>query len=60
MPSTITQTAFRFRPDDLDLLDAIQAHVGAWSRTEALRVVLRAYARHEKIVIKPAKAKGRK
>jgi hypothetical protein len=58
MPSTTKQTAFRFTDDDLAVLDAILEHLGMHSRTEALRVVLRGYARAEGIEIK--RAKGRK
>lgn len=61
MPSTVKQTAFRFTSDDLVLLDAIQAYLGMHSRTEALRVVLRGYARAEGIEIgKPRRRGARK
>lgn len=58
MANTVKQTAFRFTDDDLAILDAIQQHLGIQAKTEALRAVLRAYARAEGIAIK--RAKGRK
>jgi hypothetical protein len=45
--ATIKATAFRFTAEDIALLDAIQKHTGTLSRTEALRTVLRVYARTE-------------
>jgi hypothetical protein len=46
------QTPFRLTPEDLSLLDAVISHVGVRSRSEALRVVLRSYARTEGIRLK--------
>jgi hypothetical protein len=60
MPSTVKQTAFRFTSDDLAVLDAILKHLGMHSRTEALRVVLRGYARAEGIEVAKPRAKGRR
>ena len=40
-------TAFRFTEEELELLDVIQGHTGIRSRMEALRTVLRYYARAE-------------
>ena len=60
VPSTIKQTAFRFTPEDLTFLDAIQGHLGMHSRTEALRVVLRSYARAEGIEIARPRKGARK
>jgi len=45
----VKQTAFRFTAEDLALLDAVQRHTGISTRTDALRAVLRSYARAEKI-----------
>ncbi|HZU82380.1 MAG TPA: hypothetical protein VE987_05670 [Polyangiaceae bacterium] len=49
--ATIKATAFRFTADDMALLDAIQRHTGTITRTEALRTVLRYYARAEGLEI---------
>jgi hypothetical protein len=49
----VKQTAFRFTSEDLALLDAIQKHTGVGNRSDALRAVLRGYARAEGIVVKP-------
>lgn len=51
-------TAFRFSDDDLAALDAIQRHTGIHSRTEALRIAIRGYARAEGIDL--PKSKGAK
>jgi hypothetical protein len=40
-------TAFRFTDEELALLEVIQGHTGIRSRMEALRTVLRYYARAE-------------
>jgi hypothetical protein len=40
-------TAFRFTEEELGLLDVIQGHTGIRSRLEALRAVLRHYAKSE-------------
>jgi hypothetical protein len=40
-------TAFRFSDEELELLDVIQGQTGIRSRTEALRMVLRYYAKAE-------------
>lgn len=50
-----TPTAMRLTPDDLALLAAIQAFLGTNTRTEALRVALKAYATERGIKI-PKKA----
>jgi hypothetical protein len=41
----------RLTPDDLALLAAIQEHLGTNTRTEALRVALKAYATERGIKI---------
>jgi hypothetical protein len=56
MPSTIKQTAFRFYAEDLALLDAIQRHTGISTRSDALRTVMRSYARAEGISVPRPKA----
>jgi hypothetical protein len=48
-------TAFRFTDEELALLEQIQGHTGIRSRTEALRSVLRYYAKAEGL--EPAKSK---
>jgi len=40
-------TAFRFTEEELELLEVIQGHTGIRSRMEAMRTVLRYYARAE-------------
>jgi hypothetical protein len=40
-------TAFRFTDEELELLEVIQGHTGIRSRMEAMRTVLRYYARAE-------------
>jgi hypothetical protein len=40
-------TAFRFTDEELELLEVIQGHTGIRSRMEALRAVMRYYARAE-------------
>jgi predicted DNA-binding protein len=56
MATMVKQTAFRFTEEDLDLLDAIQKHTGVSTRVDALRAVLRTYARAEGIEVgKPRK-----
>jgi hypothetical protein len=55
----VKQTAFRFTAEDLALLDAIRQHTGVGNRTDALRAVIRNYARAEGIEIAKAKRKPR-
>jgi hypothetical protein len=43
-------TPFRLTPEDLVLLDACQEHIGVRSRSEAIRAVLKAFARSEGVV----------
>ena len=58
MSPTVKQTAFRFTSEDLALLDAIQKHTGIGTRTDALRAVIREYARAQGIEVKrPRKAR---
>ena len=45
--SEVKVTAFRFTDDELALLEVIQGHTGIRSRMEALRAVLRYYAKAE-------------
>jgi hypothetical protein len=44
-------TAFRFADEELALLEAIQGHTGIKSRMEALRTVLRYYAKAEGVKV---------
>jgi len=44
-------TAFRFADEELALLEAIQGHTGIKSRMEALRTVLRYYAKAEGVEV---------
>jgi hypothetical protein len=57
--ATIKATAFRFTAEDLALLDAIQKHVGTSSRTEALRTLLRYYARAEGLEVGKSKRRAK-
>jgi hypothetical protein len=41
---TVRQTAFRFTAEDLSILDAIQRRTGIVSRTEVIRMAIRALA----------------
>jgi hypothetical protein len=50
-------TAFRFTDEELELLEVIQGHTGIRSRMEAMRTVLRYYARAEGLEV-PAKAEA--
>jgi len=50
-------TPLRLSEADYALLDAIVAYVGTTSRNEAIRVVLRQFARARSIKAKPAKKK---
>jgi predicted DNA-binding protein len=52
MATMVKQTAFRFTSEDLALLDAIQQHTGIGTRTDALRAVIREYARAEGLEVK--------
>jgi hypothetical protein len=47
-------TAFRFTDEELELLEVIQGHTGIRSRMEAMRTVLRYYARAEGLDVAPA------
>jgi|CZKU01.1.fsa_nt_gi hypothetical protein len=61
MAITVKQTSFRFTPEDLVYLDAIQLHTGVSSRTDALRAVIRLYARGERLEVgKLAKGRARR
>lgn len=53
---TVKQTAFRLTEEDLALLEAARERAGVLSRTEALRYVLRVWARTEGVELK----RGRK
>ena len=46
-------TAIHFSEEELALLEVIQGHTGIRSRTDALRTVLRYYARAEKLTVDP-------
>lgn len=41
----LKQTAFRLDPEDFEILDAIKHQMGFAARSDALRYVLRLYAR---------------
>lgn len=49
------QTAIRFRPEDVAILEEVQRRTGIMSLSEALRFVIHQYARAEGIA--PAKPK---
>jgi hypothetical protein len=49
-------TAFRFTDEELELLEVIQGHTGIRSRMEAMRTVLRYYARAEGLEVSPPEA----
>ena len=53
--ATVKQTAVRFTPDDLELLDALQRKTGIQSRTDVLRMAIRALAEAHGVTIEPAK-----
>jgi hypothetical protein len=53
-----TQTAFRLEDLDFAILDAVKQRMGFVARSDALRYVLREYARREGI--EPGKPKPRK
>jgi hypothetical protein len=55
--AAVKQTAFRFTPEDLLFLDAIQQHTGIGSRTDALRAAIRYYVRAEGIEVERPKRK---
>jgi hypothetical protein len=42
--ATVKQTAFRFTPEDMAILDAVQRKTGIVSRTELLRMAIRTLA----------------
>ena len=42
--ATSKQTAVRFTPEDLEILDAVQRRTGIMSRTEVIRMAIRALA----------------
>lgn len=53
-------TTIRFTPEDTFILGAVQQREGLMSRAEALRHVLRYYARAEGIEVSKPKPKRRK
>lgn len=55
--ATVKQTAFRFTAEDLAFLDAIRKHTGIGSRTDAVRAVIREYARAQGIEIEKPRRK---
>ena len=55
---TVKQTSFRFTPEDLAYLDAVQRHTGVSTRIDALRAVIRLYARAERLEVAKPGAKG--
>lgn len=51
-------TAFRFTDEELELLEVIQGHTGIRSRMEAMRTVLRYYARAEGLEVPKREAEA--
>jgi Arc/MetJ-type ribon-helix-helix transcriptional regulator len=45
--ATAKLTTIRLAPEDIQILDAIQRHVGLFSRSDAIRFALRRYAEAE-------------
>ena len=45
----LKQTAFRLDPEDFAILEAVKRHMGFAARSDALRYVLRDYARRENL-----------
>ena len=56
---TVKQTAFRLMPEDLEILDALQAKLGIVSRTEIVRMAIRILGEREGIAVKRPKRKPR-
>ena len=56
--ATTKQSAIRFRPEDMAILEEVQRRTGVMSLSEAIRFVIHQYARAEGI--EPSKPKPRK
>lgn len=60
MNMALQQTAFRLDAEDLEILDETMRQTGVRSRTDALRLVLRHYARQHGIAgLEPLKPRPR-
>jgi len=57
MSMTATVKAVRFSPDDVQLLEAVQAKLGCRSASELLRMGLRSIAREQGIIVKGDQSK---
>ncbi|MEO7034598.1 MAG: hypothetical protein ABI548_11875 [Polyangiaceae bacterium] len=53
-------SSFRFTPEDLQVLGVVHDHVGAQSKTETLRVVLKSFARTEGLDLEHKRPKPKK
>lgn len=60
MPSTMKQTAFRLTDEDVAILDEAQRRSGLITRSEALRLVLREWARASGVEVKVPRKRARK
>ena len=58
--TTAKQTAFRFTPTDLALLEALQRKLGIVNRTEIIRLALRRLADLEGVATVPDKPQASK
>lgn len=58
--ATAKQTTIRFAPEDLAILDAVLERTGLFTRSDALRYIIRKFAESEGITVVPAKAKPKK
>ena len=58
--ATAKTTTMRMTADDLAILEAAQERIGLVSRSEALRFILRHYAKAEGIVVGKPKPKPKK
>jgi hypothetical protein len=60
MVETVKQTAFRFTPDDLAILEAVQRKTGILNRTELLRMAIRALAVAQGVSVEKPRRKGKR
>jgi metal-responsive CopG/Arc/MetJ family transcriptional regulator len=58
--ATTTQSSIRFTEEDLTILDEVQRRTGLVSRSDALRYVLRQYAKAEGIEFAKATPKKKR
>ena len=58
--ATLKQTAFRLDAEDFAILDAVKKQMGFAARSDALRYVLRQYAREHSIDATPPKRKPKR